>query len=366
MGWLRHSVMTAVWPLVLVGFCSSAGGELVLPEQTPDTPPSGPLLGKADVILTDAAIKDGVLTLGNKDGDRAIIFLFLEKGDVPIGRTFNFSTPSKTFGQPHVHIHSVPQDGSTAMEVFTDGYAMRIAFGQETDEGLPGEIALALPDKDRSSLAGRFLAKIEGFRMIDGKPVMTTDSFETLKWAVRYHLESQHPGQPVQVNKSQNSWMRHASKGYEQAEASGEYKYVVGDVEPRWIKYQFVKGDQGWEVARKLESNQLAKAHPIEAPSDPSAVRWHTFERPKAAMVEARLQADYPGVGFWRLRAYGGVGQRFSLAKVTFHTDPDADYNTKPIEKTFVFETQDNELWQLINVLDGHHDIDMKTGEVRP
>ncbi|HKW29706.1 MAG TPA: hypothetical protein VJT54_10245 [Verrucomicrobiae bacterium] len=51
------------------------------------------------------------------------------------------------------------------MELFTNGFAMKLEFGKITNDKLPGKIYLCLPDETKSCVAGTFTAEIQRFPM---------------------------------------------------------------------------------------------------------------------------------------------------------------------------------------------------------
>ena len=74
------------------------------------------------------------------------------------GKTFDIGTNNAGF-VPGVSLFW--RDGELrVMEMFTNGYAMKLQFGQPSDNKLPGEIYLCLPDKTKSYLAGIFTAEV--------------------------------------------------------------------------------------------------------------------------------------------------------------------------------------------------------------
>ncbi|HYG22550.1 MAG TPA: hypothetical protein VEH04_07195 [Verrucomicrobiae bacterium] len=52
------------------------------------------------------------------------------------------------------------EEGKTRTETFTNGFAMRLEFGQQEENQLPGKIYICTPDSERSLVAGIFHAEI--------------------------------------------------------------------------------------------------------------------------------------------------------------------------------------------------------------
>jgi uncharacterized membrane protein YjgN (DUF898 family)/Tfp pilus assembly protein PilF len=128
----------------------------------PVTPASGKIHGRA-FNVEKAKVENNILTLRQgKDflPDRAVtIFMFLKKGEVLEGRTFNIST-DHGFGAPHIHMKW--RDGgknSPETKVFMKKYAMRLQFKEKQNGALPGDIYLSLPDDSKSFVAGTFMAE---------------------------------------------------------------------------------------------------------------------------------------------------------------------------------------------------------------
>lgn len=92
-----------------------------------------------------------------------MIFLFLDKGEKPDGKSFEVR-PKRSFGVqvPHVHVGwKVPKETLPKTQAFVDGYTMRLQFGPSRNGQVPGQIYLCLPDKEKSFLAGTFTAAIK-------------------------------------------------------------------------------------------------------------------------------------------------------------------------------------------------------------
>ena len=78
------------------------------------------------------------------------------------GKTFEIGTNHAGFA-PGVSLFW--RDGQLrVMEMFTNGFAMKLQFGQLSDNRLPGEIYLCLPDATKSYLAGTFTAEVQRLR----------------------------------------------------------------------------------------------------------------------------------------------------------------------------------------------------------
>ena len=87
------------------------------------------------------------------------IFMFLEEGATAEGRKFRIS-PKQEFGGPQVHVHMqykpAGDQGFGETEMFMEQFAMILEFGKKQAGKIPGRIYVALPDKQKSFVAGTF------------------------------------------------------------------------------------------------------------------------------------------------------------------------------------------------------------------
>jgi hypothetical protein len=59
---------------------------------------------------------------------------------------------------------------ATSSKAFEGGYAIKLNFGQRTNDDIPGKIYLCLPDAEKSFVAGTFTAHIR-----EKKPAASAD-----------------------------------------------------------------------------------------------------------------------------------------------------------------------------------------------
>lgn len=109
---------------------------------------------------------DGDLAIFEEDGwgfsPSLLIFLFLDEGDVPEGRTFTVH-PDDGFagGTPHVHYRwREPSSDSIQVDSVMQGYRLELRFGTVSGNRLPGTIELSIPDAD-TDVSGTFEAVME-------------------------------------------------------------------------------------------------------------------------------------------------------------------------------------------------------------
>ena len=134
----------------------------------PKKPAAGSLNGQAFVV-EGAEFNNGNLTLRQgRDffADREVlIFLFGLEGN-PDGQQIavRHGEPVGGKGTCHVHMsYKVPGKDLPTTKMFmpSDGYGIRLAFGQRKNGLLPGYIVLRLPDKAQSYVQGYFYAKLK-------------------------------------------------------------------------------------------------------------------------------------------------------------------------------------------------------------
>lgn len=109
---------------------------------------------------------DGQLALFEGEGwgwnSSLLIFLFLDEGEIPQGRTFTVGPESgRRTSTPHIHYRwTEPDTGELASGVAMDGYRLTLQFGTVQQGRLPGRIDLAVPDEE-IEIAGEFSANLE-------------------------------------------------------------------------------------------------------------------------------------------------------------------------------------------------------------
>jgi DNA-directed RNA polymerase subunit RPC12/RpoP len=124
----------------------------------PDAPPAGRIHGQ-DFITERATLSNGTLVF--RDNTRGPLKFGLSIGfsgapaESLAGKTITVATNTATAARVTLHW----QDGTeSSKENFDTGYAMRLEFGQLTNNHLPVKIYLCLPDAAKSYLAGTFTA----------------------------------------------------------------------------------------------------------------------------------------------------------------------------------------------------------------
>ncbi len=132
-----------------------------------DAPAAGRIGGKPFTVRY-ARIQNAILTLTDGDNFRFdgqfLVFLFFRGDDKNLnGRVIEIG-PEKDWKakvSAHVHYNYEVEGADNVMEAKTEGFALRIEFGQEADGKLPGRIYLSYPDEKKSYVVGSFTAIVE-------------------------------------------------------------------------------------------------------------------------------------------------------------------------------------------------------------
>jgi len=146
-----------------IGVGPSGGWSLNLKHATfPSKSAAGKLRGQS--FTSERSALDGT-TLSLREGsgaplDLGIAIQFGRRwgGDLA-GRTVEIS-PDQRPPVPRIIVSWRDEQQHSARQVFTNGYALKLAFDQLTEGRLPGRIYLCLPDESKSVVAGTFDAAV--------------------------------------------------------------------------------------------------------------------------------------------------------------------------------------------------------------
>ncbi len=125
--------------------------------KVPETPAAGKVLGEYFKVEKVRLTSVGTLELEH-GRSRIVIFLPIKVGQAIERKSFEFSADDKQTGKRpsiHVHIHS-EKVSRPKMQVFSSDYAMRLEFGKQQENTVPGRLYLCLDDGGRSVVAGTF------------------------------------------------------------------------------------------------------------------------------------------------------------------------------------------------------------------
>jgi hypothetical protein len=125
----------------------------------PPTPVAGRIAGET-FSVDYAWLENGSLTLRHGTGlfpEHELVIVLAEPN--PAGRSFAVTTLTGS-ASPEVHMKCAGNNRLAETQVFMNGYAMRLEFGQAADDQIGGAIYLCLPDPGKSYLAGTFRARV--------------------------------------------------------------------------------------------------------------------------------------------------------------------------------------------------------------
>lgn len=123
---------------------------------TPDSTAAGRIHGQ-DFIVERALFQNGALELRGPANLEAAINFGGVQAEALAGQSINVATDAETAA--HLTLRW-KEDRSSLREDFTKGYALRLEFGAQVKNHLPGKIYLCTPDDQKSYIAGDFNAEI--------------------------------------------------------------------------------------------------------------------------------------------------------------------------------------------------------------
>ena len=331
--------------------------------EIPAVPAKGQVHGKPFVV-ENSYIESGVLTLRlGKDVTADLEVKVLLPGtpwETPAGKKYKV-TEAGGAGIPQVML-AWKEDGQNASpeQKFTDKYTMVLEFGQEKDKKLPGKIQLNLPDETKSNVAGTFEADIRGFRIVDGKPDLSTDSADTLQYLALRELLKDDPNKSLEV-------MSFRDGRYVQPESAGknmtgyiEAEYRIGQSSLGMQRYQFEKEGGAWKVVRALNGNQLDEAHPLQAPgakdSPPKMLTYLTAKK-----LEADVQKKYPSKYIYQPEFMSRHSEKFKIGvcEASYRLDAAG----APVKTAYLFRLQPGG-WKFERELGKKEKVNFDTGRI--
>jgi hypothetical protein len=144
----------------------------------PQRPAAGKFRGE-DYLVASAAYASGKLSLraGSGDESRYLNVTLNLSNDQLAGRHYDLSSDGTT-GLPEIVMSWRGSDTRKVQRLkFSGGYALKLLLGQPAGNKVPGKIYLCLPDKDKSFVAGTFLAtmkKAKKSASADGNEAIST------------------------------------------------------------------------------------------------------------------------------------------------------------------------------------------------
>jgi hypothetical protein len=326
----------------------------------PQQPASG-AIGSSAFTVAVAEIQGGTLTLrGGADARALEVRLHLQPSpwEVPVGRNFQFV--NATANAPVVRVRWFDAEQKAPRErQYTEKYTLRVELGQEQDRKIPGKIYLLLPDEAKSRIAGTFTAEVRGFRLVNGKPDLSSDSVDTLQYLALRELLKDDPDRPV---KELSFYQARYSDGRDNMPPVGylELTYQIGDdAKLMTRKFQFVKENQVWRVRGTLKPDQLNEAHPIKVPTAKDGPE-HLFPYLAAQRIEAGVQKRAPG----KLITATDFVTRYSdphkigVSEITYRVGEEP-----PVQASYLF-VREKAGWTLKRELNQGERLNLATGKI--
>lgn len=271
--------------------------------RTKDIEVSGSLLGKP-FSPDKVTLNDGILKIRQGDDPFAdlelTVFLRIEKGSVPSSKRFYVGEPGKPNSDVTIHLSKSQSGGMPKGKIISSGYKLQLSFGEEKNGALPGTISLFVPGKLDTQVRGKFLAQLEGYRIIDGKVDLTADSIDTLLAVAESYLQEKHKGKRVVIEKTEEEALIIKPQNRKIGQA---YITYSADGVQKKIKLQLDKKYGKWIVNKELKPTQIFLAHQLHVPV-PAPIPvggklprdWGDFFRHLAAKRgESEANRKYPG-----------------------------------------------------------------------
>jgi DNA-directed RNA polymerase subunit RPC12/RpoP len=147
-------------PLAALSSTNNVTWSLDLTDATfPDTLAAGRIHGQG-FACQKAILHGGILTLRQSRSDlpdvRVFLYLRPMYAEELRGKSMNVTTNDTAPTRVGIRWN----DGREKTETFTNGYALKLEFGEPAERRLPGKIYLCLPDEAKSRVAGTFNAEI--------------------------------------------------------------------------------------------------------------------------------------------------------------------------------------------------------------
>jgi hypothetical protein len=331
--------------------------EPVIPVQ----PVRGDLNGKP-FVLERAYIERGVLVLlsgTDSAGVGVSVQLPARQWEVPVGKRIKY-LDAKGAGLPLVRVGSAGEGGAlTGQQEFRDKYSLVLELGQELDRRVPGRIYLALPGGGKSVISGTFTADVRGFRIVDGKPDLGSDSVDTLQYLALRNLLKDDPDKNVTDIQFRGGRVSDATarimSGYL------EMEYRVGDAAPAIQRLQFSKEKGEWRVAKPLKLNEIDEAHPLGSAPGAKDAPAQVLAYLAAKRLEADLHKKAPKQGIFDTRFDTRVSDKHKIGQC------EASYRLEsaiePVKVTYLLRKKSSG-WALDRELGKKEHINFDTGKI--
>ena len=336
------------------------------PKDEPPAIPAHPVKGsinKGEFVPNVVEIESGTLTLRQGEGSLATevkVFLYTKPWEVPSGRSFKLMQPAANGESPHIRVRS-PEAGQSVprQREYTEKYTLLLELGAEQDKKIPGKIYLALPDEDKSQVAGTFEAAIRGFRVVNGTPDLSSDSVDTLQFLALRELLGEDATKPVRDVSFQRGLYDARPAGGLPPTGYLEVSYRLGDGALTTQKFQYAKENDAWRVVRTLRPDQLQEAHPYKAPSAKDAPE-RLFPYLAAKRIEADVKKRAPNqlINNVEFSVRANEAQKIGVCEASYNID-----NGQLVQTAFLYRRGGNG-WRLERELSKKERVNFATGKV--
>lgn len=332
------------------------------PATIPDRPASGQIF-KTAFSVESADIDNGVLTL-RQDGSPApkevTLLLRTQSWQVPAGRSFHVGPGTAAApDSPMVRVRWRESGEKEFRERdFPDKFSLTLELAALQDGKLPGKISLELADEDKSRIAGTFSAELRGFRVVDGKPDLSIDSVDTLQYLALREILKDDPDLRLQeVAFRQGRYVPAPAVGLPTGYI--EIQYRAGDAPSEARKFQFVKEQNEWHIARVLHPDQLDAAHPHDVPgakSSPDQLLPYLAARRIETDVQKREAGGLLVAGDFATRY--NEKKKIGVVEVGYKVGDGA-----PVQTAFLFK-REKKGWKLVRELKKKERVNIATGKI--
>ena len=327
------------------------------PPAIPNQPVKGQVNGKP-FAMDGSKLEGGALTLSQGSDVAIRVDLSTKPWETPNGKSFKLGPASGTDLPRIAILRKNEGQGNTNVKRYDKKYTLQLEFGQEGDRKLPGKIYLVLPDDAKTSIAGTFKADIRGFRIVNGKPDLTSNSVDTLQFLSLREILKDDPNKSIEDlafydGKFSNSAEAKTPTGYI------EMRYRAGDGKIQYHRLQFAKEGAEWRILRTLKTNEIDEAHPLNTPDskEPSQMLIYLA----AKRLETDVQKKHPEKGIFA----AAVSARFSdkhklgVSEITYKLAPDGEQ----LKSAYLFRFKKNS-WALDRELGRKEKVNLDNGRI--
>lgn len=290
-----------------------------------------------------ATLEDGILKVRQGEDFFAdlevTIFLFLDSGELPEGRSWQVAADDSDFGHPHVHVSFKDEDASVPeTEMLMNGYDLDLQFGQAGDLTIPGELSLRVAGSPGADIQGSFVADLEGLVLRDGVADPRIDGIQTLKWLADHWLEQQVGGTIEIVNHHGTMFQYPDPDGGPQIGWTEVEYRSAPEAEIEEARLRLVKGDDGWAVDERFDATSLRPAHPLVEPGSDEPFRYFPFVAARA------IESQHAGQPLYDADFRPSYGAEEGEVEVSYKV---GSRDAEPMESTFRFVRDGNGGWKL-------------------